>query len=683
MLTETQLHDLLEQMNLEEKIGMVHGDEIFRTKGVKRLNIPPLRMSDGPMGVRREFLGKTWGWHIKGDDMVSYFPSNSALAATWNTEHAYLFGRALGAEARSRNKDVILAPGINIIRSPLCGRNFEYMSEDPYLIKKMAVPLIKGIQENDVAACVKHFAVNNQETDRLKVNVEADERSMEEIYFPGFKAAVQEGKSKTIMAAYNRLRGDYCCESTYLLQEVLRKRWGFEGVIISDWNACHSTEKAARAGLDIEMAVYTDFDKYYFADNLYNMVSSGEIPEEIVDEKVMHILKLMNELNMLDGTRQTGERNTIEHQVYTLKTAEESIVLLKNEKNILPLDARKIKSLAIVGENAIIAHSEGGGSAEIKALYEHTPFTGISMYLGGACEIGYARGYTSDENADRHVRFDLREEAKRIASAYETVIFVGGLNHRHDVEGKDRTEYQLPYEQDELIKELWCINENLVVVNMSGTAVDLKVASECSRALLQTWYNGMEGGRALANILFGDANPSGKLPFTFAKELTDYSSHSIGEFPGVKDVNYTESIYVGYRHFDARDIAPMYAFGYGLSYTEYKYSNIKADVKKDSVIVSCDVENTGNADGREAVQLYIHDKVSEENRPIKELKGFEKIDLKMGESKSVQFTLLRDDFSYFNSTKGRWVMEAGEFDILIGASSDDIRLETTVEIKNI
>jgi len=639
-------------------------------------------MSDGPMGVRREFLGKTWGRQIKGDDIVSYFPSNTALAATWNTEHAYLFGSALGAEARSRNKDVILAPGINIIRSPLCGRNFEYMSEDPYLIKKMAVPLIKGIQENDVAACVKHFAVNNQETDRMQVNVEADERSMEEIYFPGFKDAVQIGKSKTIMAAYNRLHGDYCCESTYLLDEVLRKRWGFEGVIISDWNACHSTEKAARAGLDIEMAVYTDFDKYYFADNLYNMVSSGEIPEEIVDEKVMNILKLMNELNMLDSTRQAGERNTIEHQICTLKIAEESIVLLKNENNLLPLNPKKIKSLAIIGENAIAAHSEGGGSAEIRALYEHAPFTGISMYLGGGCEIAYAKGYTSDKDADRHVRFTLREEAKRIASAAETVIFIGGLNHDHDVEGKDRTEYQLPYNQDELIKELWEINKNLIVINLSGTAVDLKTASECSRALLQTWYNGMEGGRALANILFGDVNPSGKLPFTFAKELADYSSHSIGEFPGGKDVNYAESIYVGYRHFDARDIEPMYVFGYGLSYTEYKYSNIKADVKNDSVIVSCDVENIGEEEGREAVQLYIHDKVSEEERPYKELKGFEKIDLKIGEKKAVQFTLTKPDFSYFNAAKGKWVMEAGEFGVLIGASSDDIRLETTIEIKN-
>ncbi|MEX1377461.1 MAG: glycoside hydrolase family 3 C-terminal domain-containing protein [Eubacteriales bacterium] len=680
MLTEIQIKKLLDQMNLEEKIGMIHGDEIFATKGVKRLNIPPLKMSDGPRGVRREFVGKTWQGKELSDDSVSYFLSNTALAATWSKEHAYTFGKALGAEARSRGKDVILAPGVNIIRSPLCGRNFEYMSEDPYLIKEITVPIINGIQENDVAACVKHFAVNNQETDRLKVNVETDQRSLEEIYFPGFKAAVELGKSYTIMGAYNKLHGDYCCESEYLLKDILRDRWNYDGVVISDWAACHSTKKAAEAGLDIEMSVATDFDNYYFADNLYNMVEKGEIDQSVVDEKVLHILNLMNKLNMLDGTRKKGSRNTSEHQLGILRAAEESIVLLENKDNILPLDAAKLKSIAIIGENAVRAHASGGGSAEIRALYEHTPLAGISMYLGGNAEIAYAKGYTSEKDVDKHRYFDLREEARRIACAHDLVIFIGGLNHEHDVEGKDRVEYALPYEQDQLIEAISQVNENLITINLSGSAVDLSTTKRCSKALIQTWYNGMEGGRALANVLFGDVNPSGKLPFTFAQKLDDYSSHSIGEFPGGESVNYNESIFVGYRHFDTRNIQPLYAFGYGKSYTEYEYSNLKITNSADGISVSFDIKNTGEYDGKETAQLYIKQTKCTEPRPEKELKGFAKISLKKGEMKGIEMSLSDEDFSYFSSQTNEWVCEKGEFEILIGSSSDDIRIKRSIKL---
>ncbi len=674
MLSKKKIKALIQQMTLNEKISMVHGDDLFQTRGIKRLNIPPLVMSDGPMGVRQEFEQKTWVLKNISNDLITYFPSNMALAATWDLEHAYRFGEQLGAEFRSRGKDVALAPGINVIRSPLCGRNFEYMSEDPHLISELVVPLIKGIQKNDVAACVKHFALNNQETNRLTVNVEVDERGLEEIYLPGFKAAITEGKSLTIMAAYNQFRGNYCCANKYLLRDILRDRWHFDGIIISDWGAVHSTVNTAMAGLDIEMGVDTNFDSYYFADALYQAVVDGRIDEQLIDEKVENILNVMNKLNMLDGARKSGQRNTPAHRLTTLEIARDSIVLLENRDSFLPIDSNKIKSIAVIGENAIKTHAQSGGSPEIKALYEITPLLGIEALLGGNHKITYVPGYSSDPESGSKTVYNLREKAVRVASSHDMIIYIGGLNHDIDMESKDKENFALPYDQDTLIKALYKVNPNMVVVNISGSPVDLSIARDNCKALIQTWYNGMEGGNALAEVLFGKVSPSGKLPFTIGKKLEDYPSHSIGEFPGSETVHYKESIYVGYRHFNTKHIIPLYPFGYGLSYTTFDFSNLEVHQTNNQINVMVEIENTGNLFGKEIVQLYIRDPISSEPRPYKELKAFKKIGLQPKEKAIITFSLREKDFSYYSEEKAQWFMESGEFNILIGSSSENILL---------
>ncbi|MDP4088277.1 MAG: glycoside hydrolase family 3 C-terminal domain-containing protein, partial [Bacillota bacterium] len=513
---ENKIEELIGSMTLEEKVSMCHGAGLFRTAAVERLGIPPLKMSDGPMGVRKEFPNDNWNSLDYSDDFVTYLPCNTALAATWNRELAYESGRVLGDEARGRGKDVILAPGINIHRSPLCGRNFEYMSEDPYLISQMAVPFIKGVQENDVAACVKHFALNNQETERLAVNVEVDERTLREIYLPGFEAAVKEGNSYTIMGAYNKYRGTHCSHNDYLINDVLKGQWSYDGVVISDWGAVHDTFEAAYNGLDIEMNVTSSFNEHFMADPLIEKVRSGEIKEEAVNEKVRRILRLMFKLKMFDHDRFKGAYNTREHREKALDTAREAVVLLKNENSMLPLNEKKIKRLAVIGDNAERLHSNGGGSAEIKALYEISPLLGLKMKLGGNTEVGFARGYSSEADADKE---KLMKEALQIAKAADTVVFVGGLNHSFDTEGLDRTDLKLPYGQDELIKRIVEVNKNTVVVMISGSPVEMNEWIDDAAAVVQSWYSGIEGGYALAEVLLGDVNPSGKLPVTFPKTL--------------------------------------------------------------------------------------------------------------------------------------------------------------------
>lgn len=678
MLNQTQLENILSEMTLEEKINMLHGDGLFETKGIKRLNIPPFKMSDGPMGVRHEFEKKNWALRNWSDDAVSYFPSNTALAATWNPDLAYTFGKSLGAETRSRGKDVILGPGINIIRSPLNGRNFEYMSEDPLLIKKMAPPIVKGIQENDVAACVKHFIANNQESNRMTVDVLMDERTFEEFYLPPFYSTIVEASAYTIMGAYNKLNGHYCCESPFLLQDILRKRWAYEGVVISDWGAVHSTKKAALSSHDIEMNVTSDFDQYYFANPLYNAVINKTIDEAIIDEKVRRILHVMNTLKMLSGQRKVGERNTYKHQEATLKTAEESIVLLEND-GILPLDPSQIKSIAIIGENAVRAHATGGGSAEIKALYEHTPFNGISMLLGGNVKLTYAKGYTSDKDTNVDKQFELRTEAMRVANDHDYVIFVGGLNHDFDTEGKDRKDIEMPYAQNELLEALYDVNPNIITVNVSGSAVNLSIFKERSKALIQTWYNGMEGGRALAHILFGIVNPSGKLPFTIGQQLEDYAAHSIGEFPGQKTVAYSEGMYIGYRHFEKHNIKPLYVFGHGLSYTNFEYTSLETQVNN-QLNIEVTLQNTGQITGKEVVQLYLSKLSSKLDQPKKALLDFKKCTLNAKETTTLQFSVDLKSLESYDPSIHTWILESGDYQLSIGSSSQDIKLTSTFHI---
>ncbi len=701
-----RFNQLINALTLPEKIAMIHGDGLFKTGAVERFSIPALTMSDGPMGVRQDFHNGHWMPLGLSNDYVTYFPSNLALAATWNPDLAYDFGKDLGEESRARNKDVILAPGINIIRSPLCGRNFEYMSEDPHLIEEMAVPIIEGIQEEDVAACVKHFAVNNQETRRMNVDVDVDERALHELYLPGFKAAVEKAKTRTIMTAYNKLYGDYCSESYYLLTEILRNDWRFDGLLISDWGAIHHTEKAYTASMDIEMSVTDDFDFYHMALPLKKAIERGELHPEELDAKINRILCLMETLHMLNDVpenllpddlkgvsvdtaikRSLGAYNTMAHQEGTLKTARESVVLLKNDNHLLPIDPTAYTDIAVIGQNANAIHSNGGGSAEIKSLYEISPLLGMQMVVGGNTTFHYAPGYTSgDEGTLNQISF-LRDQALRVAGACDLVIFVGGLNHDHDLEGQDRKDLALPYEQEALILALHAVNPNLVVVNVSGSPVDLTAISKDVPAVVQTWYNGMNGGLALAEVLFGNVNPSGKLPVSFPKTLSDVSAHSIGNFPGDDTVHYTEGIFVGYRHHITHNIPALYPFGHGLSYTTFSYENPRVNSSsfnsedEDSAIeVSFTLTNTGDRFGMETVQLYVQDVESELPRPTVELKGFRKVALEAGETQTVTFNLPPRAFRYYNPDKKTWVFEPGAFKLHIGASSTDLLLTETVTL---
>ena len=694
--------DIAAKLSLDEKIGMVHGAELFSTKGVEHMGIPPLKMSDGPMGVRQEFQPTTWQTLGLSDDYVTYLPCNSALASTWNRELAYETGSVLGEEARGRGKDVILGPGVNIKRSPLCGRNFEYFSEDPYLTKEMAVPYIQGVQNWDVAACVKHFAVNNQETERLWVNVEIDEEVLREIYLPAFHDAVTKGGAYTIMTAYNKVNGTHCYANQHLLKDILRTEWAYDGTIISDWGGVHDTKMAADSALDIEMSVTDNFDEYFLAEPLKKKIEAGEIKETTLDEKVIHILMLMMRLHMIDGAkeqrpRKTGSYNTPEHRESTLKVARESIVLLKNEEKRLPLKAEKTKKILIIGENAECVHSNGGGSAEIKALYEITPLMGIKTLLGGNTEVTFVQGYKRDDaeeesdknwqetsledgggstkekkaaidDAARKERKRLRKEAVELASKFEQVILIGGLNHEHDSEGNDRADMKLPYEQDELIREVLKVNPQTVIVMMGGSPVEMGSWISNAKAVVWNWYYGMEGGRALAEVLFGKVNPSGKLPETFYKKHTDCSAHAIGEFPGGKNVRYKEGIFVGYRYNDTFHVEPEFCFGHGLSYTTFSYLNASISVKDNQMLVYCDVKNTGEVEGKETVQVYLAPKKCTENEPIQQLKGFTKTTLlEPGETECVEILV--------EIPKKMSVQECREkYEIRIGSSSRDVRV---------
>ena len=695
---EEKIEEIISKLTLEEKSDMCHGNGLFRTGGVERLNIPPVKMSDGPMGVRNEFPDDSWMPIGNSDDYVTYLPCNTALAATWNTNLAHDAGVVLGNEARGRGKDIILGPGINIIRSPLCGRNFEYMSEDPHLISKLVVPLIKGVQENnDVAACVKHFAANNQETERLNVEVEIDERSLREIYLPGFEAAIKEGNSYSIMTAYNKLFGHYCAHSEYLIKEILEGEWGFDGVTVCDWGGVHDTVEAANGGLDIEMNVTYNFEDYFFAKPLIQAVKEGKVTEEVVNEKIRRILRMMYKINAFSDDRKRGIYNSPKHREKTLDIARESIVLLKNEKNVLPLKDNKIKTLAVIGENANIIHSNGGGSAEIKALYEVTPLLGIKSRLGGQTEVKYAKGY----DVDKSKKEALINEAIELAKTSDAVIIIGGLKHtaddlqlennaltvskdqeiKHyvDSEGYDKTDLDLPYDQDELIKRVLEVNKNAVVVMLSGAPIKMTEWIDDAATVVQTWYNGMEGGNALAEILFGDINPSGKLPVTFPRALEDSPAHKIGEFPGGKTVKYTEGIYVGYRYFSSYDVKPLFCFGHGLSYTEFRYEALDISINEVAeevdISIKFKVTNVGDKDGAEVPQIYVRDLDASVERPKLELKGFDKVSLKAGETKEVEIKLNKKSLAFYSVEDKKWTVEAGYFEILVGSSSEDIRLK--------
>lgn len=684
---EKRVEDALARMTLEEKIRLIHANEIYSFWGVPRLGIPENHPTDGPLGLRPEMK-----WNapvhegISGDSCTSY-PALVCLAATWNPEMGRLYGKSYSEEALYRNKNIILGPGVNICRTPLNGRSFEYMGEDPYLTSQMAVSYIQGVQGNHVAACVKHFAVNNQETNRNSINTLVDERALHEIYLPAFKAAVQEGKVWTVMGAYNQYNGQHCCHNKYLLEDILRKEWGFDGVLLSDFGGTHNTEEAIFNGLDLEYGTRLGsaeaFNKYYLADPYLKLIREGKVGEKELNEKVRRILRMMYRTNM-SADRPWGSLASAEHIEAARRIAEEGIVLLQNKKNMLPLNPANLKKILVVGENAVRTTANGGGSSEVQAKYEVVPLEGIRNWVGRQTEIVYQAGYSSRKGVSAD---SLKREAVQAAKEADAVVFIGGLAKEEglDSEGADRKSYELPYGQNDLISALADANPRLVAVMISGNAYAMPWLKEVP-AILQAWYGGTESGNAIASVLFGKTNPSGKLPFTFPARLEDNAAHAMGAYPGDgKTVEYKEGIWVGYRWTEKEKIQPLFAFGHGLSYTTFKYGKISLSKEvmneSDQLVVTIPVTNTGSCEGAETVQLYINDQKASLPRPVKELKGFRKVRLTPGETCNVSFVVDKESLSYYDPVKHGWVAEPGKFQALVGSASDDIKAKVIFELK--
>ncbi|MDR3367073.1 MAG: glycoside hydrolase family 3 C-terminal domain-containing protein [Prevotellaceae bacterium] len=701
---EKRIAGMVKKMTLKEKVGMLHGNSKFFVSGVERLGIPQWSMSDGPHGVRAEMNLHEWTYAGWTTDSATYFPTGTALAATWNPELAYRRGEMLGEEARARQKDVLLGPGINIIRSPLGGRNFEYMSEDPYLNARIAVGYIRGLQSRDVAASVKHYAVNNQETWRESVSVEVSDRALYEIYLPAFKAAVTEGGALTVMSAYNKLRGDWCAESKFLVRDILKGEWGFDGVYLTDWGAAHSTVKAALAGMDVEMGTYSSkYDEWYFADPLVEAVKKGEIPESLVDEKVANVLRVMIRTNVLDPKKRFGKAsiNTPEHQQGAYADAVEAAVLLKNDNGVLPLNVAELKSIAVIGDNAVRKHSLGGLSSEIKALYEVTPLEGLRKKLGGQLQITFAQGYEKTSffveganngqgagqlsEAGKKAQDSLLYAAVEAARKSDAAVIFCGLNHDYDTESADKRDMQLPYGQVALIQEVCRVNPKTVVVVIAGSPVDLVAPSIGAPAILWGWYNGMEAGNAFADLITGEKTPSGKMPFTLAYSLEQYPAHAFNNFPGRNGtVRYDDDIFVGYRWFDTKKQPTLYPFGHGLSYTTFLYSGLTTDKKAygagDTVTVTFRLQNAGSRAGAEVAQLYVSDVEASVARPAKELKGFKKVHLQPAESRQVAIKVPVADLAFYDERKRAFAVEAGEFTLHIASSATDVRESVTITV---
>ena len=691
---EAEISSLTGQMSLEEKVILLHGNSMFTNGDCKRLGIPALKLSDGPHGVREEISTNSFkpaGWTT---DSASYFPTGTAVAATWNKELAYRQGNALGAEARARNKDIILGPGVNIQRTPLGGRNFEYMSEDPFLTSAIAVPYIQGIQKNDVAACVKHYIANNQELDRGTVDIGMSERALREIYLPAFKAAVEKGNVMSIMGAYNKFRGDWCCENSYLFNTILRDEWGFKGIAMSDWGAVHSTVKAANAGLDLEMGTRGPFNEFYFADPLIKAVEDGEVSTETINEKVKHILWVAYKLKVMGDTtsRSKGEFVSPAHSKTAYDVAKESVVLLKNENNTLPLQIGDIKSIAVIGDNATQKHAQGGYSSGVKANYEVTPLEGLKSSVGNMATIEYTRGYSNPPR--NHFRGKLPQsdpvanqdslinEAVKIASRSDVAIIFGGLNHDFDTEGRDKDNLDLPYSQVKLINAVAKVNPRTILVLIAGSPVNFRGFINNVPAILWGWFNGMEGGNALADIILGKVNPSGKMPFTLPDSLEQTPPHALKNYHGDEEpLNYEEDILVGYRWFDAHNLQPVFPFGHGLSYTTFNYSDLNVSSSDDNITISFSLQNTGDRDGAETAQVYVSAPGTEVLRAPRELKGFQKVDLKKDEIKNIVVKINKSDLAWYNEESHSWQIEKGDYKIFVGSSERDIRLKKEIEIE--
>lgn len=714
---EARVEELLRELTVEEKISLLHGDSKFTTAAIHRLFIPRRWLSDGPHGVREDIGPDTWAPAGRTDDFATYMPVMVNLAATWDPEMAGIYGSVIGREASVRGKHIMLGPGVNIMRTPLNGRNFEYLGEDPWLASQMCVPYIRAVQSLGVASCVKHFAANNQEVQRNSINVEMDDRTLYEIYLPAFRAAVQEGKVWTIMGAYNKFRGQHCCHNDLLLNQILKRDWGFQGLVMTDWGGAHDTKEAVLNGLDLEMGTNVpNYDDYYLAKPFREGIQNGTYPMSLLDDKVRRNLRVMvrtgkirpaisGPSNVNPGPGQLFPTvdakwfNSAGNQASARQVAEAGMVLLKNENALLPLDAEKVRTIAVIGDNATRKHARGGGSAGIKALYEVTPLEGILNRVGGNVNVTYSVGYRPPERrrtgaADAAgVRTEqvaagsspqeLVDRAVQAAKAADVVLYFGGLTHARngDDEGSDRLDMKLPHGQDELLAKVLEANPRTVVVLMTGGPVEMEPWLANALAVLEAWYPGMEGGNAIARTLFGDVNPSGKLPFSFPRKLADSPAHALNAYPGKDGTEtYTEGLLVGYRWFDTKNIAPLFPFGHGLSYTTFGYANPRFSTASNAWTAQIDVTNSGQREGAEVVQVYVEPIRPKVMRPVKELKGFQKLRLKPGETGTAIVPLPARAFAYYDPARKLWVADAGEYVVHFGSSSRDLRGKTTVKL---
>ena len=702
---EERVEDALSRMTLEEKVKILHAQSKFSSAGVPRLGIPDLWTTDGPHGIRPEVLWDKWrqaGWT---NDSCVAFPALTCLAATWSEEMSALYGKSIGEEARYREKDVLLGPGVNIYRTPLNGRNFEYMGEDPYLASRMVVPYIQEVQKNGVAVCVKHFALNNQESLRHQYDAIIDDRTLNEIYLPAFKAAVQEGGAWSIMGAYNLYKGQHLCHNQYILNDILKKDWGFDGAVISDWGGCHDTDQAITNGLDLEFGTWTDgltmgatngYDAYYLADPYLERLRDGRASEEVLNEKARRVLRL-NFRTAMRKDKPNGSLCSPEHYDAARRIADEGIVLLKNNDNVLPISRKAGSRILVVGENAVKMMTVGGGSSSLKVQREVLPLDGIKAAAGEGVTVEFERGYVGDisgsyngvvtgqDLSESRSAEELIEDACLKAKDADAVIFIGGLNKasHQDCEDSDRFGLGLPYGQDAVIEALAKVNPRLAVVIVSGNAVAMPWVDNVN-AIVEAWYCGSQSGTALADIIFGDVNPSGKLPVTFPVRLEDNGAHALGAYdPSSTEAHYSEGIFVGYRWAQKKDIKPLFAFGHGLSYTTFSYS--EAEISRTTmsengkVTVSVNVTNTGDREGKEIVQLYIGDDECSVERPVMELKAFRKVSIKPGETVRVSFPVNADMLKFYGNDG--WTLEKGSFTAYVGAASDDIRTSVKFNVK--
>ncbi|MDR0231943.1 MAG: glycoside hydrolase family 3 C-terminal domain-containing protein [Dysgonamonadaceae bacterium] len=712
---DARIDTILAQMTLEEKVNMFFGIRMFSSAGVPRLGIADVEYADGPFGIREELMPNSWMPAGLGNDLATFFPTGSALAATWCPESAYDYGVAIGTEGRTRGKDMLLGPAINIQRIPTGGRTYEYLSEDPFLSARLSVGYTKGVQDQGIAACIKHYALNNQENNRGKVDVIVSPRTMREIYLPPFEAAVKEADAWGVMAAYNKVNGYWCSENDLLQNQILRNEWGFAGFIVSDWGGTHSTVAAITNGLNVEMPT-----GQYLGDKLLDSVRAGVVSEEIINQRACEILRVRLHVKPVPP----HEANRImtsqpRQQQIAYEVASKAIVLLKNEKTQLPLDTAKYKKIAVIGANAMQKNATGGLGAGVKALFEITPLQGLRDRLGNQVTIVYAPGYKPYRRYQEGTRTrqpectsadpDLLKEAVNVAKDADIVLFFGGTNRDLETEGTDRESICLPSGQDELIKALAEVNPNIVSIIVSGAPVDLRAVNQYSPAILMSWFNGSAAGHALADVLLGTISPSGKLPFTLPVKLEDSPAYFLRNYPQTGEANsdifadlvnenrselkstdnkdlayYSEESLVGYRWFDTKNIKPMFPFGHGLSYTTFQYASIKTDKAKyksdETIKVSVDLTNSGKADADEVVQIYVHRLKSKVFWPYKELKAFDRVNLKAGETKKLTLEIPVKNLRYWDEAKYDWILENGAIEILVGTSSGDIRLKTQVDI---